>query len=193
MKEIYFASSDEFRNWLQDNHDSATEIWVGFYKKKTKKVGISYKESVDEGLCFGWIDGIRKSVDDERWKIRYTPRTSTSIWSQVNLKRIKELIEMGRVEPSGMKAYEQRDEKLTNQYSFEQENAELSPEYEAQFRANEKAWQYFQDQRPSYQKQTIWWVVSAKKEETRQRRLETLIEDSENGEWIKSMRWSRKK
>ena len=193
MEEIYFASSDEFRNWLKDNHDSATEIWVGFYKKKTKKVGISYKESVDEGLCFGWIDGIRKSVDDERWKIRYTPRTSTSIWSKVNLKRIKELIEMGRVEPSGMKAYEQRDEKLTNQYSFEQNNAELSPEYEAQFQANEKAWQYFQDQRPSYQKQTIWWVISAKKEETRQRRLATLIADSENGEWIKSMRWSRKK
>lgn len=192
MDEIYFTSASEFRDWLQDNHDRANEIWVGFYKKKSKNVGITYNEALDEGLCYGWIDGLRKSVDDERWKIRFSPRTATSIWSQVNLKRIKELIDEGRVQPPGMKAYEERDEKLTNQYSFEQENADLSEEHEAQFRANAQAWRYFQEQRPSYQKQAIWWVISAKQEATRQRRLDTLIEDSANGEWIKPMRWGKK-
>jgi uncharacterized protein YdeI (YjbR/CyaY-like superfamily) len=192
MDEIYFKSTTEFRDWLEEHHDTAEEVWVGLYKKKSKKVGITYTEALDEGLCYGWIDGLRKSVDDERWKIRFSPRTSKSIWSQVNLKRIKELIDEDRVQPPGMKAYEERDESLTNQYSFERENAELSKEFEAQFRANEKAWQYFQDQRPSYRKQTIWWVISAKRESTRQRRLEELIDSSANGVWIKSMRWGKK-
>lgn len=178
----FFPSAAAWRDWLEENHDRAAELWVGFYKKSSEKGGITYKEALDEALCYGWIDGIRKSLDDERWTIRFTPRKPKSIWSAVNLKRFAELRAEGRLRPPGLRVFEQRDPEKSGLYSFERSVAELEAPQEELFKSSPKAWAFFQSQ-PSYYRRTItWWVVSAKKEETRQRRLATLIELSEKGE-----------
>jgi uncharacterized protein YdeI (YjbR/CyaY-like superfamily) len=184
----FFATPDAFRAWLAQHHDSADELLVGFHKKASGAPSITWPESVDEALCFGWIDGVRRSIDDDRYTIRFTPRRARSIWSQKNLARYRELDTEGRVEPAGRRAFEGRDEARTRQYSFEQDAAEFTAAQAKAFRANTDAWAFFRSQPPSYRKPATWWVVSAKKEETRARRLATLIDDSTRGVRIKQLR-----
>ena len=179
---IFFATRDEFRRWLEKYHDSESELLVGFYKKSSGRQSITWPEAVEEALCFGWIDGIRKSIDAESYYNRFTPRRKGSVWSRVNIRKVEELIASGRMHPAGLRAFEVRDPQKTERYSFERDKApELTPEQEAQFRANETAWKFFQSQPPGYRKTATWWVVSARQEETQQRRLQTLIADSEAG------------
>ena len=180
-KPRFFATPAAFRQWLQKNHDSVSELWVGFWKKGTGKASITWPESVDQALCFGWIDGIRKSIDTESYMIRFTPRKRGSVWSAVNTKRAHELTELGLMQPAGERAFAQRDEEKTKQYSFERTDVELSQAQQKQFRANRKAWQFWQSQPPSYRKTATWYVISAKQEATRERRLARLIADSEAG------------
>ena len=177
----FFSTQSDFREWMKKNHNLEKELWVGYYKKATKIQSITWPESVDEGLCFGWIDGIRKSIDEKSYKIRFTPRKSTSIWSAVNIKRIQQLMEVGLVMPEGLAAYERRRENKSEVYSYEQRKADLPAEYQKLIKKNKKAWEFWNKLAPSYKKATTWWVVSAKKEETRLRRLNILIESAEQG------------
>lgn len=172
-----FNSSAEFREWLENNHDRVGELWLGFYNKRTDKQSITYREALDEALCFGWIDGVRKSVDETTYEQRFTPRRAKSYWSAVNIKRIDELAKLGRVAPAGVKAFEQRTSD-SGKYSFESRQKELPPAHKKQFKANRAAWEFFQAQAPWYQRTCSFWVVSAKQEATRDRRLATLIRDS---------------
>lgn len=188
MDILFFPTPADFRAWLEQNHDKETELWVGFYKKGSEKPSITWPESVDQALCFGWIDGIRKSIDTESYKIRFTPRKPNSIWSAVNLKKMDELMAQGLVMPAGMAIYEKRNLKKQEIYSFEQENIELGETYQNQFQANAKAWELFQGMPPSYRKTAIWWVISAKQESTRLKRLAVLMECSEAGKKIPSQR-----
>lgn len=176
---VFLKSLNELHKWFQKNHNKASEIWIGFYKVSSGKKGVSYKEAVDEALCFGWIDGIRKNIDEERYANRFTPRRKNSIWSNVNTKRINELIKEGKVQPAGLEAFEKRVEEKAGVYSFEQGSQKLSPTLEKKFKANKKAWKYFISRAPGYQRISIHWVMSAKQEATRLRRLENLIRDSE--------------
>jgi len=188
MRDIkYFRSQKEFHTWLAKNHAKETELWLGFYKVASGKKGITYKQALDEALCYGWIDAIRKSIDDESYTIRFTLRKPTSIWSMVNIKRVGELKEMGLIQPAGLVAFGKRKEEKSAVYSFEQKNPRLTAEAEKQFKKNKKAWAFFKEQAPWYQRTSSWWVVSAKREETKQSRLETLIKDSEEGRWIKHL------
>lgn len=181
---IFFASQEEAHEWFEKNHENANELWFGFYKVKSMKTGITYKQALDEALCFGWIDGLRKSIDEERWMIRFTPRKSNSIWSNVNIKRMEELLKMDLVKSMGIKAFEARTENRSGVYSFENRPKALPDEYEQIFVANPKAWEYFMSKPPSYRTPAIWWVISAKTEATRLKRLNILIEDSENNRTI---------
>jgi uncharacterized protein YdeI (YjbR/CyaY-like superfamily) len=184
----FFATPEDFRQWLEEHHASASELWVGFYKVGSGKPSITWPESVDEALCVGWIDGIRKSIDDESYMIRFTPRKATSTWSAVNIKRMAELQSQGRVLPAGVKAFEKRTEKKSGIYAYEQRgSAELDEASERQFREQKAAWEFFQAQPPWYRKTATWWVVSAKKEETRQRRLASLIESSAQRQPIREL------
>jgi uncharacterized protein YdeI (YjbR/CyaY-like superfamily) len=177
MQPLFFPTAAEFRAWLEIHHGSRRELWVGFYKKGSGKPSITWPESVDEALCVGWIDGVRRSIDGESYTIRFSPRNPTSNWSSINIKRMGELIREGRVHPAGLKAFEMRSQKKSAVYSYEQrEKAKFDPAQEQQFRVQTPAWQYFQAQAPWYRKTATFWVVSAKKEETRQRRLAILIE-----------------
>lgn len=178
MKLTFFKSPVDFRRWLDKNHNKESELWVGFYKKDSGKPSITWPESVDEALCFGWIDGIRKRVDEVSYKIRLTPRRPRSVWSSVNIKRVADLTEQKRMRPSGEKAYAARIENRSGIYAYEQRKPELPEPYEKRMRRNKAAWEFFQSQPPSYRKLATWWVVSAKKEETRMKRLEKLIEES---------------
>jgi len=185
MDAIFFASPDEFRAWLEQNHEQAREVWVGFYKKKAPQQGITYAEAVDEALCYGWIDSVQKGIDDISYRLRFTPRKPGSVWSNVNINKVHQLVEQGRMMPAGIKAFEARRADESGIYAFEQEQfPELGEAYEQQFRANAPAWDFFQSQTASYRKAAIWWVISAKKEETRQRRLTSLIADSEQGKTL---------
>jgi uncharacterized protein YdeI (YjbR/CyaY-like superfamily) len=175
-----FNSSAEFREWLEKNHDRVAELWLGLYNKRTDKKSITYREALDEALCFGWIDGVRKSINETTYKQRFTPRKAKSYWSAVNIRRVGELANLRRVAPSGVKAFEQRTSD-SGKYSFESRQKKLAPAYEKQFKANRAAWEFFRAQAPWYQRTSSFWVVSAKQEETRQRRLTTLICDSEKG------------
>ena len=182
----FFASPEEFRSWLKSNHESGTELIVGYWKKHTKKPSMTWAESVDEALCFGWIDGIRRRIDDESYCIRFTPRQAKSTWSNVNLESMKRLIAAERVFPAGIAAYERRVEERKRTYSYEQHKLKKNPEFSdanaARFQENEAAWGFFLEQPPSYRKKVIWWVESAKKPETRARRLERAIQSAENEE-----------
>lgn len=175
----WFSTPTEWRSWLESNHDSITEIWLGL-RKKHVTTGISYKEALDEALCFGWIDGLTHSVDADGYTIRFTPRKAKSTWSAVNLKRIDELIAEGRLHESGRRAFEERDPAKAGLYSFEQDEVAFPEEFAAQFQANAPAWAWFQARTASYRHRATWWVISAKRPETRERRLATLIEDSAN-------------
>ena len=182
MKPTFFATPDELRAWLERNHDTAQELYVGFYKKGSGKPSLTWSDSVDEALCFGWIDGVRRPIDDMSYAIRFTPRRSRSTWSAVNVRKVGELTRQGRMTPAGIAAFEARSEARTGIYSHEQaETPELEPDQERRFRADKKAWAFFQAQPPSYRKTAVWLVVSAKKPETREKRLAALIADSAAG------------
>jgi uncharacterized protein YdeI (YjbR/CyaY-like superfamily) len=184
----FFATQKAWRQWLQKHHANETELLVGFYKKATGKPSIDWKQSVDEALCFGWIDGVRKSLGYEAYTIRFTPRRSTSIWSAANIKRIAELTELGLMHASGLKAFNGRNVEKTNRYSFEQLDIAFTKEQERAFKKNAKAWKQFLAMPPSYRKPATWWVISAKQEATKEKRLATLIQDSEAGIRIKPLR-----
>ena len=188
MKPTFFSQQSEFRKWLEKYHDKETELLVGFYKVGSGKPSMTWSQSVDEALCFGWIDGVRKSIDDESYFIRFTPRKSTSIGSAVNIAKIKELTSKELMHKSGLDAFSKRKESKSRIYSFEKSGVAFSPGFEKLFKANKKAWKYFQELAPSYRKTSINWVMSAKQESTRQKRLETLIKDSENGWRVKPFR-----
>ena len=178
MKLKFFKTPADFRKWFATHHSSATELWVGFYKKDSGKKSITWPQSVDEALCFGWIDGLRRGIDEVSYKIRFTPRKQRSTWSAVNIKRVGELIEQGLMQPTGLKAFAARQENRSGIYAYEQRSPELPDEYAKKLRKNPVAWKFFQAQPPSYRKAANWWVLSAKREETRLRRLDKLIDDS---------------
>jgi uncharacterized protein YdeI (YjbR/CyaY-like superfamily) len=176
---IFFATPADFRCWLDAHHKNSRELWVGFYKKGSGRPSITWPKSVDEALCVGWIDGLRKTIDAQSYRIRFTPRKPTSNWSAVNIRRVRELTRQGRMRPAGLKAFEFRAQEKSGIYSYENRDAAvLSKAAEEKFRAHPAAWKFFQCQPAGYRKTTIWWVMSAKRKETRQKRLETLIADS---------------
>jgi uncharacterized protein YdeI (YjbR/CyaY-like superfamily) len=180
MKPWFFATPGKFRAWLEQHHANSRELWVGFYKRNSGKPSISWPEAVDQALCFGWIDGIRKSLDATSYVIRFTPRRPRSTWSAVNTVRAKELVLQGLMSPAGLSAFQQRSDEKSAIYSYEQrKSAKLDNAQEQQFRANQRAWIYFQNQPPWYRRTSTYWVISAKKEETRAKRLELLIQCSE--------------
>lgn len=180
----FFKTPADFRKWLEKHHAAEQELWVGFYKKDSGEPSITWPECVDEALCVGWIDGLRKSVDDVSYTIRFTPRRPRSIWSAVNIKRVRVLVEEKRMRPAGLKAFEARQENKSGIYSYEQRSEQLPEPYAAVFRRNKRAWDFFQTRPPSYRKAVGWWVVSAKKEETRLKRLKKLIEESSKGRTV---------
>ncbi|WP_291910976.1 YdeI family protein [Chitinophaga sp. CB10] len=185
MKPTFFATAAAFRQWLEKNHDTATELLVGFYKTSSGKPSMSWPESVDQALCFGWIDGVRKSIDEESYMIRFTPRKPGSIWSAVNIKKMEELTAKGLMRPAGKAIFEKRKEGKTNKYSHEQKEAvALDKESEKLFKANKAAWKFFTSQPPSYQKVIIWLIVSAKQPATKLKRLNEAIEASAAGEKV---------
>jgi uncharacterized protein YdeI (YjbR/CyaY-like superfamily) len=185
---VFFATPGAFYAWLEEYHASAQELWVGYYKKDSGHSSITWPESVDAALCFGWIDGLRKSIDAQRYRIRFTLRRPGSNWSAINVERVAVLTAEGRMRPAGLQAFERRRIDRTAIYSYEQRHeATLAEEFEAQFRASEAAWAFFTARPPSYRQAAIRWVMSAKKAETRQKRLETLVADSAAGRTIKDL------
>jgi uncharacterized protein YdeI (YjbR/CyaY-like superfamily) len=184
MKVKYFKSPTALRGWLEANHDRCTELWVGFYKIASGKPSVTYAEAVEQALCFGWIDGVKKSVDANSYTHRFTPRKPNSKWSALNLERARKLKAAGSMEAAGLKAFEAADV-VTRSYSYEQRNsAKLNLAEEGKFRACQKAWDFFQAQAPWYRRTASWWVISAKKEETREKRLARLIAHSLAGEAV---------
>jgi len=182
MQPKFFTTPEQFRQWLERNHDSAAELLIGFHKKASGKKSIIYAEALDEALCFGWIDGVRRGLNETSYVQRFTPRKPRSIWSNINVKHVERLKKEGRMHPAGLEAYARRDPKRTGIYSFENRPLELDPEYEKTFRQNKAAWKFFQEQPAGYRRLLIFRTMSAKKEETRLRRLKQLIECSAKGE-----------
>jgi uncharacterized protein YdeI (YjbR/CyaY-like superfamily) len=193
MAAIFFSKQSEFRKWLAKNHQKETELLVGFYKVDSGKPSMTWSQSVDEALCFGWIDGVRKSIDKNSYQIRFTQRKPTSIWSAVNIKKIEDLIKQGFMQPAGLTSFENRKENKSKIYSYENAEVKFSTEFEKQFKANKKAWDYFQSLAASYRKPSTNWVMSAKLETTRVKRLNELIADSEllTNKW-KDNKYSKK-
>jgi uncharacterized protein YdeI (YjbR/CyaY-like superfamily) len=184
MKPTFFASPAEFRRWLQRHAGKSLELLVGFHKAGSGTPSITWPQSVDEALCFGWIDGVRKRVDDVSYTIRFTPRKPGSTWSSVNIRRARALVEEGRMTPGGLAAFEARREKRSGVYSYEKRPEDLTEPYAAMLARNGAAYRFFKQQTPSYRRAAIWWVISAKKEETRLKRVKTLIELSQSGKLI---------
>jgi uncharacterized protein YdeI (YjbR/CyaY-like superfamily) len=184
MKPTFFRSAALFRKWLQRHHDTATELLVGFYKAGSGKPSITWPESVDEALCFGWIDGVRKRIDAASYTIRFTPRKASSNWSSVNIQKVRALIEEGRMAPAGHAAFTARRAGKSGIYSYEQRPDGLTAPYAGLLAANRAAQQFFESQTPSYRRAATWWVISAKKEETRLKRVQTLIELSGSGKLL---------
>jgi uncharacterized protein YdeI (YjbR/CyaY-like superfamily) len=179
---IFFAKSDDFRRWLEKHYQTTTEQWVGFHRKSSGRASITWPEAVDEALCFGWIDGLRKTIDAASYKIRFTPRRSNSIWSAINVARMKELILEGRVRTAGMTAFQKRTPAKSHVYSYENRKAaRLGRAATNLFRAASAAWTFFQRQPKSYRQTAIWWVVSAKRPQTRETRLQRLVASSKAG------------
>ncbi len=188
MEPTFFATPADFRAWLEAHHDTEIELLVGFHKKGSGRASITWPESVDQALCFGWIDGVRRRIDDERYSIRFTPRKPRSTWSAVNVRRVGELTKLGLMHPAGVAAFERRSDDRTAIYSYEQRRtAKLDAEQERRFRANSAAWTWFQAQPAGYRRTAAHWVISAKRPETRDRRLEQLIEDSAAGRTIRPL------
>ncbi|HEU0039319.1 MAG TPA: YdeI/OmpD-associated family protein [Verrucomicrobiae bacterium] len=193
MKIKYFKSAIEFRQWLEVNHARARELWVGLFKKDSGKGGLTYAEAVDEALCFGWIDGLKKRVDDLSYTHRFTPRKPKSNWSRINIQHVERLKKAGRMTPPGLKAHAARAPERSGVYSFENAPRTLAAAQERQFKADKIAWQFFQRQPPGYRRTAIWWVVSAKKPETRARRLGQLIADSRKGRRLAQVSGSKRR
>ena len=189
MKPTFFATRRELRAWLDEHHDTDTELWVGLHKKGSGRPSITWSEVVDEALCFGWIDGIRRGIDDQSYMNRLTPRKPDSNWSEVNIRRVQELTRQRRMRAAGLKAFRERREDKTATYSYEQRHqAKLDPAQERRFRSKKRAWEWFQTQPKGYRTNAVYWVMSAKRPETRERRLDTLIEDSAKGRRIPPLR-----
>ena len=189
MKPVFFATPAEFRRWLERHHASETELLVGFYKKDSGRPSITWPESVNEALCFGWIDGVRRSAGEHAYTIRFTPRKPTSIWSAVNVRNVERLVAEGRMQPAGLAAFEKRSPERTAVYSFDRQNPlHLDADMEARFRKHRRAWRFWESQPPGYRKTVTHWVVSAKRAETRERRLQQLIDDCAAGQRIAGMR-----
>lgn len=186
-----FDTAGDFRAWIDEYHDTVAELWVGFYKKGVLKSSMSYREAVEQALCYGWIDGIGKRIDDEVYTIRFTPRRGTSIWSAVNIARVAELTAAGRMHPAGIRAFEGRDRRKDAIYAYENAPQALPPDWRARFEADIGAWKYWQSRTPSYRRTVTYWVMSAKQATTRARRFETLIADCTAGRPIKSHRHGR--
>ena len=184
MEPTFFPTPADFRDWLARHHDIEQGLLVGFYRKDSGRPSITWPESVDEALCFGWIDGIRKSRDETSYTIRFTPRKPGSIWSAVNIKNVERLVAEGRMQPAGLAAFDKRSVEKSVVYSYERTNAALSQAEEQELRANTAAWGYFEGRPGSYKKAVIWWVISAKKDETRRSRFEKLIDLSAKGQDI---------
>ena len=175
MMPVFFESPAALRHWLEKNHATARELIVGFYKKHTGRPSLTWPELVDQVLCFGWIDGIRRSIDADRWTIRITPRKPDSTWSRINVGRVAELTRLGLMKPEGLKAFNARTVKNTGIYTYENRPPKFAPAYQRPFKANAKAWEFFSVQPPGYQRLMTGWVMQAKKEETREKRLAQLI------------------
>ena len=190
-KPVFFATEADFRRWLEANHATAPELLVGFWKKGSGKASIDWPQARDQALCFGWIDGVRRSLGEDSYTIRFTPRRKGSIWSKVNVERYQALTAAGQMTPAGEQAYEENKHK-SGLYSYENEQKELTAEETALFRKNKVAWGYWEEQPPSYRKTVLHWVTSAKKPETRARRLAQLIEDSGSGRRIAQYDWRQK-
>lgn len=186
MEPIFFADQNELRKWLDQNHDKETELLVGLYKKNSGKENMSWSELVDQVLCYGWIDGKSKSIDGEKWCIRITPRKPTSIWSAVNINKMEVLTKAGLMKPPGLEAFTKRTESKSKIYSHESAPKTLLPAYEKKFKANKKAWDFFNAQPPGYRKTVIHIIMGAKQEKTQISRLESVIADSEAG-----LRWKQ--
>lgn len=184
----FFRNKAELRKWFEENHEKLDEQWIGFWKKGTGKPSITWPELVDVALCFGWIDSILKSIDSESHRQRITPRRRRSIWSSVNIKRVGELIESGEMTPAGIAAFERREESRSGIYTYERPPVELSAEFLAEFKANEAAWDFFVKQPAGYIRQAKFWVMTARREETRVRRMKALIADSEAGRRLPQFR-----
>lgn len=187
MEPVFFSDQTEFRKWLSENHQKKTELLVGFYKVGTGIPSMTWSESVDQALCFGWIDGIRKSVDNERYTIRFTPRKPKSIWSNVNIKKVEVLTSSGLMQPAGFASFAKRQENKSGIYAFEKDPVNLSEEFEKLFKSNVIAWDHFKSMAPWYQKTAIHSVMTAKQEKTRKSRLESLIKDSEEASNLKQL------
>lgn len=183
---MFFENQAAFSDWLNAHHTDTNELWLGYYKKGTKRETITWPASVDTALRFGWIDGIRKTIDQESYKIRFTPRKINSVWSAVNVNKVKTLIQLGNMKPEGMHVFNKRTD--TQGYSSEKRNMPLATKYEEQIKANQSAWLFFTKLAPSYKRDSIWWVMSAKKEETQLKRLDLLITSSEAGLKIPMLR-----
>ena len=185
----YFEYPEDFRAWLEAHHAEQDHLWVGYYRKATGKPSVTWEETVDEALCFGWIDGIRKRVDEESYTIRFTPRRSGSVWSNRNMERYAAMVGMQKIAPAGAAAFERRQEARTGTYSFEQaEPPALSAGFAERFRANTAAWADWEGRPPGYKRRATHWVMSAKREETRERRFATLLEDCAAGRKVKPLR-----
>jgi uncharacterized protein YdeI (YjbR/CyaY-like superfamily) len=178
----FFRTRQAWRRWLERNHATKPELVVGFYKVGSGRQSITYDESVEEALCFGWIDGVRRRIDEASYSMRFTPRRAKTYWSTVNLERFARLQAEGKVAPAGLEAYERREDDVDRRYSFERESIDFDREQRAAFRANKAAWTYWQVQPPGYRKVATWWVVSPKREATRRAHLDTLIAHSAKGE-----------
>ena len=191
-KPRFFKTPADFRQWLTANHNSQSELWVAYYKKDSGRASITYSESVDQAICFGWIDGVRISIDDVSYKIRFTPRKPRSIWSAINIRKATELTRLGQMHPAGDKAFNARTDDRSEIYSCERKAShELDPAFTKQLAARKKAKAFFEVQRPSYQRVVTHWVMSAKRDETKLKRLQQLIADSEKGLWIPPLRRSQ--
>ena len=180
----FFPSGDLFRRWLERHYGRASEVWVGFYRKDSGRGGITYAEALDAALCFGWIDGIRKKLDAASYVNRFTPRKPRSIWSTVNIRHVERLKAAGLMHPSGLEAYDKRDPARSGVYSFEQRPTAFPAHHEATFKGVPAAWSHFREQPPGYQRLGIWFVVSARRDETQARRLQQLIDAHARGQRI---------
>ncbi len=181
MKPKFFTTQIDFRRWLEENHEKETELIVGFYNVKSGKTSMTWSEAVDQALCFGWIDGVRRKVDEESYSNRFTPRRANSNWSAVNIEKVRVLTEKGLMMPAGIAAFAKRKEEKSAIYAYENELKQFSEEFEKQFKSNESAWNFFEKQANWYKKQMINWVMTAKQEKTRESRLAKLIVESESG------------
>ncbi len=193
MKIVFFPTQKHLRKWFEKSHKKEKELFVGYYKVSSGKASVTWSQSVDEAICFGWIDGIRRSIDEESYCIRFTPRNPKSNWSAINIKKVEELTKLGLMKPEGLKAFGLRKENKSKVYSYENPIVELDKSIEKKFKANKQAWEYFKSTAPSYQKITTRWIMSAKQETTRLKRAEELIRDCAGGKKIKAMNYGKKK